>query len=81
MVFHSLFHFQSGVMDEGIVAVATARWDTVMSAVPVMTAITLTATTEDVTTGEYDSFYLCHSIDLKLVLMQLNSSEFTSTAI
>ena len=58
MVIYSLFHFQSGVMDEGIVGVATARWDTVMSAVPVMTAITLTATTEDVTTGEYD-FCIC----------------------
>ena len=39
-------------MDEGIVEVATAQLVTVMNAVPVMTPITLTATMEDVTTGE-----------------------------
>ena len=65
-------------MENGTAVVSTTRWVTMTIAVK---RAALTATTEDVTTGEYDSFYLCHSLDLKLLLMQLNSSEFISTAI
>ena len=65
-------------MEKNTAVVITTRWVTMMTAVK---RAALTATTEDVTTGECDFFYLYHSLDLKLVLMQLNSSEFTSTAI